>query len=208
MTYLPQTIIDSEGNQVEVFTPEEVQAKVEEQKKQVEGAQEELRKLKEKDLNFEKLRMNKKVAEGEITREELQQKIQEEFAKGMGEKLSYAREEIKKEVVEGVNKDYYNEIVGSLSGDDEELKKKINFEYNRLKDPVNSKEDISKKLRDAYVLASRVEDAGAFVPGTVSSGGASKPKFKQQGAFSADEIAFAKKLAASGGIKLTDEDLK
>ena len=59
MTYLPQTIIDSEGNQVEVFTPEEVQAKVEEQKKQVEGAQEELRKLKEKDLNFEKLRMNK-----------------------------------------------------------------------------------------------------------------------------------------------------
>ena len=200
---MPETIINSAGEEVEVFTSEELQAQKDavlaENKKELDAAQAELKtaneklgKLESKDLNFSKLREQKEDAESRV----------EKIAKDMEEKLNLT----KKEILEGVSKDYFNETLGGLSGDDEELKKKIEFEYNRLNDPVNTKGDISKKLRDAYALATRVEDAGAFNTAAVSSGGAAKPKFKQAGSFTDDEKAFAKKLGASAGISLEDKD--
>ena len=206
---MPQTIINSEGNEVEVFTPEEVQAEREavlaqvkqEKDAELNAAQAELQKANEKlgkfeskDLNFAKLREQKEDAESRVD------KIKQDMEASLGK--------FKQEILEGVSKDYYNETLGSLAGDDAELKKKIEFEYGRLNDPVNSKEDISKKLRDAYSHATRIEDAGAFNAETVSSGGAAKPRFKTSGSFSADEIAFGKKLAQAGGVKLEDSDFK
>ena len=188
---MPQTIIDSEGREVETYSLEEVQASkdavLEESKKELDAAQAELKsaneklgKFESKDLNFAKLREQKEDAEARV----------EKVTKDMEERLG----KFKNEILEGVSKDYYNETLGGLAGEDEELKKKIAFEYNRLSDPVNTKADISKKLRDAYALATQVEDAGVLGSSTVSSGGASKPKFKQSGSFTDDEKAFGKKL--------------
>ena len=200
---MSQIVINNDGVEVEVFTSEELQAQkdavLEESKKELDASQAELRaaneklgKLESKDLNFAKLREQKEDAESRV----------EKIAKDMEEKLNLT----KKEILEGVSKDYFNETLGGLSGDDEELKKKIEFEYNRLNDPVNTKEDISKKLRDAYALATRVEDAGAFSAATVSSGGAARPRFKQAGSFTDDEKTFAKKLGASAGLKIEEKD--
>ena len=199
---MPTTIVNNEGEEIEAFTSEEVQAEKDatakaneelaEAQAELLKANEKLGKLEGKDLNFAKLREQKEDAESRV------EKIKQDMEVSLGN--------FKKEIVEGVNKDYYTETLGGLSGDDEELKKKIEFEYNRLNDPINGKEDISKKLRDAYALATHVEDAGAFNVAAVSSGGAARPKFRQAGSFTDDEKAFGKKLGASAGISLEDKD--
>jgi len=206
---MPQFVENEQGEQVEVYTSEELQAQkeaaLEEYKKEkdaeLDAAQTELKlateklgKLEGKDLNFAKLREQKQEAEDKVER------VKQEMEESLGK--------FKKEILEGVSKDYYNETLGSLAGDDAELKKKIEFEYNRLNDPVNTKEDISKKLRDAYILATKLDDSGALSSSAVSSGGSSKLKFKQDNKFTPEEVQFAKKLAASGGIQLKDEDFK
>ena len=196
-------IINEQGEEVEVFTSQELEAQkasvLEDKAKELEALQAELKttneklgKFESKDLNFAKLREQKEEAESRV------EKIRQDMEASL--------EKTKKEILEGVSKDFYNETLGGFSGDDEELKKKIEFEYNRLNDPVNSKADILKKLSDAHALATRVEDAGAFNASVVSSGGASRPKFKQSGSFTDDEKAFGKKLGAAAGLKIEDKD--
>ena len=205
-------IKDESGNDLEVFTAEELQTQkdaiLEEYKianpdvsveldalqKELESKTEELTKLKDKDLNFANLRSQKDAAE---------KKLEAELKK-IDEKIGA----VKSEVLEGVRKDYYNETLKSLAGNDKELEKKIGLEYDRLKDAATTKEDVGKKLRDAYFLATKVEDAGALNSAVISSGAVSRLNVSQNKSFTPEEIAFTKKLAESGGMKLEDKDFK
>lgn len=206
----PFTVINESGEDVQVFTPEEVQAEKEaalaqvkqEKDAELEAAQAELKtaneklgKLESKDFNFATLRKQKEDAESKI----------EKIAQEMGTKI----EGVKKEILEGVSKDYFNEVLGTLAGDDAELKKKIEFQYNRINDSPGTKEEISKKLRDAYTLATATIDTpGAITPSVMSSGGAGKLQFKKDNKFTPEEKAFAQKLAHSGGLQLKEEDFQ
>ena len=100
-----------------------------------------------------------------------------------------------------------NQIPELQGKDTKELREKIEFHYERIKDTAVTKEEVSKKLRDSWTLATageRQEVSGS----AFSSGGATGGKPKAQSTFSAEEKDLAKKLAEAGGLKLEDKDFK
>lgn len=200
-----------DGSEIETYTAEELEqqreATLEEYKianpdktaeldalqTELKKANEDLAKFKDKDLNFSNLRTQKEAAEKKI----------EEVAKSIDDKIAL----VKKEVMEGVMQDHYKETLNSLISGDEELKKKVEFHYKRLADPTITKEEVSKKLTDAYLLATKLEDQGALTSQILASGG-SKLNIKSTQAFTADEKALLQKMAQAGGIKIEEKDIK
>jgi len=205
-------IIQNElGEDVEVFTAEEKQAAIEEYKIQnpdkteeitklqtdLTKATEELAKFENKDLNFGNLRAAKEDAE----------KKAEGALKAVDEKIAAAT----KNILEGVLVDHKNDGLKALAGDDVELQKKIEFHYNRLSDPASTKAEVTKKLTDAWVLATGKpsEESSVLDSTVVSSGSVSKLNIKNNTPFSDEEKELARKLAAAGNLgELKDEDFK
>lgn len=158
-------------------------------------AQEALAKFENKDLNFGELRKQKEAAEDKVKK----------LAEDIDTKIGNA----KKEILEGVTKDHYNDTLKSLAGDDEELKKKIEFQYKRLTDPASTKEEVTKKITDAYILATgKPVDEGVLNSSIISSGNVNRIKTNGTQKFTQEEKALANKLAQAGGMTLKDEDFK
>ena len=186
---MPKQIQDEQGNTIDVFTADELKEKEDaltKAQEELKTTNEALAKLKEKDMNFEKLRTREKTIEQEI----------ENLKKDVEVKVGQA----KKEVLEGVMKDHYNETLKSLAGEDAELLKKIELQYSRLADAVATKEGVSKKLRDAWTLATKINDPGALNSAVISSAGVSKPAFKSQTKFTPEE----KVIGAKFGLDAKD----
>lgn len=193
---------DAEGNEVEAISAEEVEAQkaeaietyktehpdedievlqkqIEEKEEEVNIAKEELEKLGKKDFNFQKLREQNKTQESELD------KLKTE----MSEKLDQA--------ITNLAGDKKADIINSLVGDDEELKKKVEFHYDRIKDEAKTKDEIQSKVNDAYFLATRQE---APTGNYVSSAGAGNVKNEEQITPGEKEIGDA--------LGITDEDRK
>lgn len=206
---MPQTIVDNEGNESEVYTAEELEEqrneavetyKAENPDKTEEldalqadltTAKEELEKAGKKDLNFAELRKQKEAAEKKV----------DDITAQIDEKVGQA----KKEVLESVMKDHYNETLLGLAGDDEELKKKVEFQFNRLTDIASTKEEITKKLTDAWVLATKPED-NVLNTSVISSGGVSRMNIRStEPKFSPEEKAIGRKLADAGNLGEVEE---
>lgn len=207
------TKVTIDGQEQELFTPEEL----EQQKKDVleqfkkdnpdksaeltklqedlKKATDELAGLKDKDTNFKTLREAKDALEAKV----------KELTAEMDNKISVA----KKEVLEGVMKDHYTDLLKQLSGDDEELKKKIEFQYKRLGDAASTKDEITKKLSDAAVLATGGQSKG-ISSAAAGSSGASPLKVGGSGKtpLNQEEAEVLQKLAKAGGIKLDEKDIK
>lgn len=197
---MPRTVQDENGVETTVYTEEELKALEEEKTKAVSEAEEklaalneELSKLKEKDLNFSNLRSQKEDAEKRIDalKEEMEKRI----------------ETTKKEMQESNLKEHYTSMLDALTGGDEELKKKVEHHYSRLSDPSTDKATVEKKLKDAWALSQdrpvdRVGNAFA------SMGSAPIKPSASNKSWSEDEKELAQKLASAGGIKLSDDDFK
>jgi len=212
---MPQTIINEEGDEIEVFTAEELEAQkrealdkfkeenpdkseeMEKLQKELEEKNKELEGLKDKDINFANMR--NKISDKEKEIEELKNSIDDKIG------------EVKKEVLDSVMKDHYNEVIKKLTGDDKELKEKVELQYKRLVDEANSKEDITKKLKDAFTLATGGEKVEVSTD-AFSSGGVGELKVESKGGkkLTPEEIELGKKLASSapGGMELKDEDFE
>lgn len=187
---MSQIITDADGNEVEVFTAEELQAQkdaaIDEFKKanpdksdELKKAMEDLEKFKDKDLNFASLRKQKEDAEKKV----------EDILKGVDEKVAT----VKKEVLEGVMKDHYQDTLRALVGDDKELLDKVELQYKRLGDPASSKGEVTKKLSDAFLLATGSSKPGVD-SGVYSSGGVSKIKVDDSSKMTDEEKDFLGKL--------------
>ncbi len=197
---MPQTFQDAEGNEITAYTEDEVKAIEEDKANVLKEAEEklstinqELTKYKEKDLNFSNLRSQKDDVEKKIEamKQETEQKI----------------EAAKKEVHEANMKEHYQELLNSLSGGDDEAKKKIEYHYGRLSDPTTNKAEVEKKLRDAMEL-SRVRQANSTGNAFASSGAAPIKPSNSNRKWSEDEKELGKEFAAAGGMVLKDEDFK
>ena len=212
---MPITHTDTDGNEQEVFTAEELEtqkeqaktdaveqfktdnpdktAEIEELQGKLDKATEDLTRAGEKDTNFANLRKQKDDAENKL----------EEFTAGVDEKIGTAKEEVKKEVLEGVMSDHYADILKALTGDDEELKKKVELNYNRLQDPGVTKSDVTKKLTDAYHLSTIPETEDALNTSVISSGGVSRLKTTSDDkSFSGEEKELGEKFG------LSEEEMK
>lgn len=207
---MSETITREDGTTIEVFTQEELEAQREVAKQEAIEAykaenpdkteeltalQAELAKKEEalanaanKDLNITNLRKAKEAAEKKLA----------DFSAELDNKITSA----KKEVLEGVMKDHYNETLSQLSGGDEELKKKIEFNFKRLGDVASTKQELTKKFQDAARL-SGVEERDAVNTSVFSSGGVGRLNIKtSEKKLTEDEKAVGAKLGLSA------EDLK
>lgn len=210
---MPIKITNAEGKEEEVYTSAEIEEqrqtavkeyqdknpdktealnKAEELLKEL---NEKLEKVDDKNMNFGELRKQKEAAE----------KAVKDLSAQIDEKVGAA----KKEILEGVMKDHYNDVVKSLADGDAELQKKIELQYKRLGDSAATKEEITKKLTDAYILATgKKVDEGALNSSVLSSGGGRPIKTQGNQNFTAEEKALAQKMAQAGGMKLEDKDFK
>ena len=203
---MPQIIKDSDGNDIEVFSAEELDAQKQEAieafkaenpdktaelaelQEKLRIADEELAKKDDGDRNFANLRKGKEDAEKKLS----------EFTKSIDDKINT----VKREVLEGVNKDHYNEKLKAFAGGDDEVEKRVKFEYeNTLKGVVPStKEEITAKLQKAYVLATTKESDGVNM-NVYGSGGVGRVNINSQSPkFSAEE----KELGAKFGLEAKD----
>ena len=192
------------GEEIDTFTQEELEAKQAEalesyksenpdKTEELTALQEELRvandklgKVDDKNVNFVALRKAKEDAEKKV----------DEILKGVDGKI----EQVKKEVLEGVMQDHKQDTLKSLSGGDAELEKKIEFHYKRLGDVASTKQEISKKLNDAWVLATAKESDG-MTANIYGSGNVGRVNINNTSPkFSAEE----KELGSKFG--LTDKD--
>lgn len=196
-------IIDEGGNEVEVFTADEVAAEKAQAEADLVKAREDLKKYEEKDLNFADLRQQKQSAEEQ--RKAAEDKVSA-LSKEVDEKIGAA----KKEILEGVLVDHYKDTIRGLVGEDGDLQKKVEYHYKRLADAAATKEEVTKKITDAYFLATKPEDVNALNSGVVSSGFASVARVNTVSkSFTAEEKAMAQKLADAGGLgKLEDKDFQ
>jgi oligoendopeptidase F len=204
---MPITITDDNGEAKEVFTVEELQeqkdAAIEEFKaanpdksEEVTKLQDELEKLKGKDMNFANLRAQKEAAETKLA----------DVLKGVDDKIST----VKKDVLDGVMQDHYQDTLKALVGNDKELAAKVELQYKRLADVATTKAEVAKKLNDAYVLATGVVSS-ALDTGAFGSGGAGPIKIDntvQGQKLTPEEKGLAIELARKGGMNLTEKDLE
>lgn len=193
-----------DGTEIETYTQEELDAqkaeaieafKTENPDKteeltslqtELETAREELEKLKSVD---------KSVSHFKKETIEAQKKV-EEITKQFDEKLN----NVKREVLEGVMQNHKSKTLQALVGEDEELKKKVELEYGRLSDVASTEDQITKKLKDAYLLATAKEPDGVN-HNIYGSGGVGRLKINNVSPkFSAEEM----ELGAKFGLKSED----
>lgn len=194
---MPITTKLEDGTEIEALTPDEVEAAKQEAIEQykldnpdkegelaelqtkLQEAEEKLAKAGDKDKNFDSLRKAKETAEKKV----------EDILKGVDEKINT----VKKEVMEGVMKDHYNDTLKAFAGEDAEVQKKIEYHFKRLGDVASTKEEITNKLKDAYLLATGKEDNGVNAS-VFSSGGVGRLNIKSDKKFSSEEIAMGEKF--------------
>lgn len=213
---MPQTIKQEDGTEVEVFTKDEVDAErdsaieayksenpdqsdkvqeletsLTEAKDALATAQEELKAADEKDQNFAELRKKANEAEQQLA----------EVTKDLDNKLAETKKSAMDEVLETVNQGHFHDTLNDLSGGDKDLKEKIEKEYSALNDPATNKEEITSKLNRAYTLATgQNPNENALNTTVLSSGGVTKPQFKEQDALPEE----AKELGRKFGLKEED----
>jgi len=173
---MPTTLYDEEGNPIEgASTAEEVKAIQDEKAlKEAELAEvkEKLSKLENKDFNFKKLRDMNKEEQEKLTAHEMELLQRQE--KLEDDQKSFLQKQIES---------HKDEASAVLAGENEELRKKILFHYDRIKDEAMSRDEVYKKMREAATLA-KGEGAvgvnpvlsGINIQGSPPSGSNNKPE--------------------------------
>lgn len=167
---MPKILKDSEGNDVEVLSPEEVEAQ---QKDVVAKKEKELTEsfTKEKTELQERL----KTLEGQVGNVGELRKAKEEVEAKLKEVTGNYEKE-KSEAVQKQLDDYKSQLFEALASKDPELKKKIEFHYSKFADAKsNDRATVDKLANDALKLA--MEGTGSGVDGRAfgSGGGGMAP---------------------------------
>lgn len=164
-------IQDADGNDIEVYSQEEADALAQEKavaeadrvkaEKDAEMAtlQEELTKLKDKEMNFERVRSKAEGKEIEVN-EEVKKQVADLTARI-------------EEMAAQPKNDVREEFVRTRIGDDKEQADRFDYYYDRLGSEAKTKEEVLKAANEALVLAS----GGKFQPsdsGRIHSVGASQ----------------------------------
>lgn len=116
--------------------------------KELESTKEKLTKLENKDFNFRKLEDMTQEQQNKLSdNEKALMKKQEEL------------EENQTKFAETIEESNKKEALAVLAGNDEKLRKKVLYNYNRIKGEAITKEDINKKMRDAFNMLGQTDNA-------------------------------------------------
>jgi len=194
-------IQDADGNDIEVYSQEEADAlaqeKAQEEADRVKAEKdaematlnEELAKLKEKDMNFERVRSKAEGKEIEVN-EEVKKQVADLTARI-------------EEIVAQPKNDVRDEFVRTRIGDDKEQVGRFNYYYDRLGGEAKTKEEVLRAANEALILAS----GGKYQPsdsGRVHSVGASQDYMNT--GVTRETTEEAKSIGEALGI--TEEDRK
>ena len=173
-----EEVYDSEGKEIEeVVTGAEA-------KQQVEDAKEEAKADYEADTTALKEELDENKETLKIAQEDLEKEQEKDknFGKLRGAALEKEKEvQAQKEKVEALEKKFegleattktqpINTMIKKLSGEDEELEKKIKFHYDSFTVPVEDTEELQKeRIKNAVILAGGGETANPLTGGVVSS---------------------------------------
>jgi hypothetical protein len=186
---------DDEGNEVEALSKEQAEALLKQEEERKAELQSEVQKLKDKDFNFKAFRDARKE-EREKMKEQLSEK--EKQILEMQEESEGRIDKIQSNLI----KDYKEDILESLVGEDEDLRKKIEYNFDRIKGEAETKAQIKNKLLDAYKLSTDnpVENPLSSVSHTTNSGEIQR---KKEGGLSEED-----KKALKDQAGFSDEDLE
>ncbi len=168
---MSHTIVNDEGEEVVVFSQEEIDAQLAEKEAAIKAEYE--TKLAEKDAHVkDKLDQFQQAKKGVDTAQEEVRAMAEE-AKRMAEeaKMSVAQA---KEAELATKKDFY---IQSVVGGDTDLKKKIEDAYGMLNLPAATDKEIMERVQKAVTLAG----ISQMSTPSLSFGGAQAPNFQQAG---------------------------
>lgn len=187
---------DADGNPVEgVLPPEEAKTLTEsvaQKDKEAQELKEKLAKLENKDYNFKKLR--------DMTDEEVEKLSVVE--KNLIERSEKLEEETRSWTQRQIDS-HKADALAVLVGDDSELQKKVEFHYGRISDPAVTREEIAKKMREAYLLATGGSRQVIDPINRAASYSSNVPANNRKSSeFTQDQRDLAAKLG------ITDEDLK
>jgi len=127
----------------------EVKTKVEELQSQLDSVLQELDKYKRKDYNFKQLRDMTEEEKAKLSASELELRERQE-------RLEAEQKEFKN----NINKNYVEDALSLFSDGDKDLSEKIMFHYDRLIDKGETKDQIIKKMKDAFTLATAQSHSG------------------------------------------------
>lgn len=182
---------NADGEVIEgVLPPEEVKTIQE----QLAETKSKLEKLENKDFNFRKLEQMTEDEKAKLTATELSLKQQQE-------KL----EADQKAFTESFANEVKNDVLDSLVGEDTELRKKVELNFNRLKDADNAKSrsEISKLMQEAYTLSVGGRSANP-INAAYNRSGSAPTRSSSSDKLSSDAIEVGKKMGlteADMGIK-------
>lgn len=134
-------VFNADGELVEgVLPPEEIKTLQE----QLEETNQKLSKLEKKDFDYKRLENLTEAEKEKLSAVELE-------LKKKAEELEDKQKQFSNTFISEVK----NDLLESLVGDDEELRKKVAFNFERIKDSekAQSREEIKSLLRDAYAMS-------------------------------------------------------
>lgn len=178
---------NSDGDPIEgILPPEEIknlQAKLEETNAKLE-------KLENKDFNFKKFRDMTEAEKEKLSATEIE-------LKQKADELEEKQQQFSSNFVNEIKGD----ILESLVGDDEELRKKVELNYSRIKDSekAQSREEIKQILKDAYSMSVGVKTLNPLGVAVNKTGGRENVANKK---IDGDLADLSKKLG------LSDEDIE
>lgn len=178
---------NSDGDPIEgVLPPEEIKSLQE----KLEETNAKLEKLENKDFNFKKFRDMTDAEKEKLSATEIE-------LKRRSEELEEKQQQLSSTFV----KDVKNDLLESLVGDDEELRKKVELNYARIKDSesAQSRAEIKQLLKDAYSMSVGVKTVNPLGTAVNKTGGVGKSADKK---IDGDLADMSKKLGIS------EEDLE
>ena len=208
-------LFDANGNPIEAFTKDEVESKIEETKTQLQ--QETKDQLEDLTSEINTLKKEKEELLGKkdfLTDEDKNWANVRNMIKERDSKISTLESQIT-EITEGVSKKFdakkLEDTIRSLSDGNTDIESKIRFHFDRIKpspesekDPAKREVDFTKRIEDAYILAT----------GGKASGGLGGPEISSEGGFVPSLPGKSGQKLSEGGKQvgkkfgLTDDDLK
>jgi hypothetical protein len=166
--------------------------------------EEKLKGFENKDLNFANLR--NKTAE-EIKKAEEEKEKARLDAEALGKRVAEMEESIKKTAEERKER-----LISVYAGKDEEMKKKIEFHFNRIKGDGKSEAEIEAAIKDAYILATGGNADQDVLRGIQSASMGNRIAVKPtSGEVSPEAKEVAQKFnqyISNDKMKITEDDLK
>lgn len=176
-------------------TLEELQAQIATKDAELAAAQEKIKGYADKDFNFKRLREMTEQEKSALSAREMEIVTRQEKLEDEQKSWREAQELAHK-----------NDAMSLLAGGDEELRRKLEFHYNRIADPATTRDQIFSKMSEAAKLAGQNVQSDPFSRAASFSGGMQPPN--QTKGLSAEQSDLAARLGISAKDVERAEEVK